>query len=562
MSSTTCPVHQVRVNIDDGYFRAKSMMSPTGFPVRALIKIFPKRVIPVIFLPGIMGTNLRIKIVRDAAWRPPNGAATGLIEVLRYLKKDARARMDLLHPDRVEVDDSGPVEVHWETEAQMIGVGNADIKTFADLHGWAELHQSSYSFILNRLHCNLHSILDDTGRPAPYWRKYVLNAQGQKEFGAEKEFKSVTSAEILRFSSAAYPLHAVGYNWLQSNEVSAKCVAERIEKIVGFYRDRLGRDCEKVILVTHSMGGLVARALTQLIGCNRVLGVLHGVMPAIGAPATYKRMRAGFEGVEQVLLGRDAAETTAILGQSPGPLELLPSAEYRLKNNERDRHWLRATFISPQITKPNVDSYLGVGDPYEKIYLNRNDWWRLVNAALLQPSAPQTPEQLNSSFRAFGLNLGKTRLFHERLAGNYHKNTYAFYAADLAHPSWGEVRWIGSGWGDKLDCAELVGDDRNGTISVKWKDRIQAMYIAAPNSPGDGTVPEVSGQAPKEFVRQIFRHEGKKSGHPSYEHQLAYGDDFIAGLTLYSIVRLTIDSKYLDSANEEFATSVSPLANV
>jgi alpha-beta hydrolase superfamily lysophospholipase len=49
-----------------------------------------------------------------------------------------------------------------------------------------------------------------------------------------------------------------------------------------------GFQCEKVIVVTHSMGGLVARALIHpKMGSlkDKVLGIVHGVMPAIGAGA-------------------------------------------------------------------------------------------------------------------------------------------------------------------------------------------------------------------------------------------------------------------------------------
>lgn len=59
-----------------------------------------------------------------------------------------------------------------------------------------------------------------------------------------------------------------------------------------------GYECKQVIVVTHSMGGLVGRALIHPMYGNlqdKVAGIVHGVMPAIGAPAAYKRMRAGFE---------------------------------------------------------------------------------------------------------------------------------------------------------------------------------------------------------------------------------------------------------------------------
>lgn len=550
MSSITSPVRQVPTEFHEGKFKARSILSPEGFPVRALIKVYPRRVIPLVFLPGIMGSNLRLKENGAAAWRPPNGKADGIVELVRYLNKDAGARQRVLHPALVEVDEDGPLVVDSRVEAQLLGANRADLDRFAELHGWGELHQESYAFILNTLHDNLHNILDADGRPSPYWSRFVLKAQGKKEFGAEKEFKNLSADDLKKFSSAAYPVHAVGYNWLQSNHLSANRVAERVEAIIRFYRDTLGKDCHKVILVTHSMGGLVGRAFTNLLNSQSVLGVVHGVMPAIGAPATYKRMRAGFEGVAQVLLGRNGAETTAVLSQSPGPLELLPTSEYSTRVDGQKRHWLRAQFRSPLNAKYNTESLLGAGDPYEKIYLNQANWWRLVHNSLLRPDGSSqtrsTIRSKNDAFRAFARNLETAREFHQQIAGKYHSNSHAFYAADPDQPSWGEVRWNASGQADNLTDAEFLSDNLNGLVLVKSKAGISTLDIAEPDVPGDGTVPEVSGQAPRDFVKQIFRHEGKKAGHPSYEHQFAYGQDFVAGLTLYSVARLTLDAGILD----------------
>ena len=72
----------------------------------------------------------------------------------------------------------------------------------------------------------------------------------------------------------------------------------------------------------------MARALTQLHGYERVLGVVHGVQPATGSSTIYHHMRCGYEGIAQVVLGRNAGEVTAVVANSAGALELAPSAEY------------------------------------------------------------------------------------------------------------------------------------------------------------------------------------------------------------------------------------------
>lgn len=549
MASTT-PLRQVRTEFHEGKFKAKSILSPEGFPVRALVKVFPRRVIPVVFIPGVMGTNLRLKRGGAAAWRPPNGKWEGIVQLISYLGKDASARKKLLHPDVVEVDEDGPLKLTSSVETQLLGASKADLEKYAQLHGWGELHQESYAFILNTLHQNLQNILDEHGDPSSYWQRFVLKAQGAREFGAEKRFVPVASTDLKKFADAAYPVHAIGYNWLQSNLDSASRVAERVEAIINFYSNTLSKECDKVVLVTHSMGGLVARAFTELKASNRVLGVVHGVMPAIGAPATYKRMRAGFEGVAKVLLGRNGAETTAVLAQSPGPLQLLPSSEYVTQINGENRHWLRAQFRSPLNVKFNTETMLGDGDPYDKIYLDQTHWWRLAFSSLMNPTDAKGVAEIrgqDQELRTFKRNIETVRKFHGHLSGKYHSNCHAFYAADIERPTWGEVRWGASGRHGDISGDELLSDNLSGLVLIRSNSGgITTLSIDEPDTPGDGTVPELSGQAPAPFVKQLFRHEGKKANHPSYEHQFAYGDDFIAGLTLYSIVRLTLDSGILD----------------
>jgi triacylglycerol esterase/lipase EstA (alpha/beta hydrolase family) len=120
-----------------------------------------------------------------------------------------------------------------------------------------------------------------------------------KPLGAEIGESNLTSDEVALSYQYLFPVHAVGYNWLQSNVDSAQALAGRIDKIIGDYKAS-GRKCEKVILVTHSMGGLVARYYSELLdgdfGQKNILGIVHGVMPDRGAPMAYKRMKAGEAG--------------------------------------------------------------------------------------------------------------------------------------------------------------------------------------------------------------------------------------------------------------------------
>ncbi|MDX7421466.1 hypothetical protein SJ301_31080, partial [Klebsiella pneumoniae] len=79
--------------------------------------------------------------------------------------------------------------------------------------------------------------------------------------GDEPAEQVLTDEETAHGHHFLYPLHVFGYNWLQSNADSAALLGQYISKVLGLYHGRLAVD--KVILVTHSMGGLVARHYSE-----------------------------------------------------------------------------------------------------------------------------------------------------------------------------------------------------------------------------------------------------------------------------------------------------------
>ena len=103
----------------------------------------------------------------------------------------------------------------------------------------------------------------------------------------------LTDDEFRRLGDYYYPVWACGYNWLDSNEVAADRLIKRINEVMDWYKKgKYWIPMGKVIVVTHSMGGLVARRAAQKAGDN-ILGVVHSVLPVGGAPVVYRRFRGG-----------------------------------------------------------------------------------------------------------------------------------------------------------------------------------------------------------------------------------------------------------------------------
>jgi pimeloyl-ACP methyl ester carboxylesterase len=225
----------------------------------------------------------------------------------------------------------------------------------------------------------------------------------------------IISDELLKRAKFRFPVHACGYNWLESNDAAADRLKSRIYKIIA--ENNRGRfKCTQVILVTHSMGGLVARACAQLPDMESMIaGIVHGVMPTVGTPVAYRRCKIGMwdeDKISSLVIGTDGPSVTAVFAQSPGALQLLPSREYGV-------NWLQI-----HDEKGRALERLPVDDPYTEVYLRKDRWWGLVRESWLSPVGG-----IPLAWKKFAKNIEFARDFHSRVSGKYHPNTFVFYGA-------------------------------------------------------------------------------------------------------------------------------------
>lgn len=309
---------------------------------------------------------------------------------------------------------------------------------------------------------------------------------------------------------------------------SALIISRRIEELIAKYQSN-GYDCRKVILVTHSMGGLVTRAIVHpSIGgmSEKILGVIHGVMPAAGAPAAYKRVRCGVEGagITAEILGPTGAKVSAVMANSPGALELLPSAKY-------GNGWLKIV-QGEQVIKKLPAS----GDPYAEIYQARNTWYGLLVDEWVNPAR----DTEGGAERTRGY-LANAKYFHELIADTYHANSYAHYGVDSNRPSWETITWeVGPGSLSMMpDQWKVCSDSGNGSLQVLAGDTKHGnssmikVKLGPSTGPGDQTVPARSAdtqQASGRF-KGIFRQHG-------YVHQDSYSDEKVLSSTIYCLVKI------------------------
>ncbi len=387
------------------------------------------------------------------------------------------------------------------------------------------------------------------------WLKLV--GKKPKDLGAEFEGEAITEDDLKKIAPCWYPVHAMGYNWLQGNGTSGKKIAERITGLIKGYQSR-GFKCEKVILITHSMGGLVARAVIHPAYGNlqdSILGVYHNVMPTVGAAGAYKRMRFGFQEkngglsgltdtITAKILGPDGASATAILANAQAPMEMLPGHAYGFK-------WLKVVYGSPQTRIFAAWPSEEQGETaLNNIYLQPKDaWWRLINPEWVNPGKQKWGKHGVEVPWMSGVTkrLENASEFLRSIEETFHPLTYASYCASLHRASYGEVKFLLADTVDRTglppaDTWALLTDDGKKLLTVKAGPHTLTLTRQSADAAGDETVPSTRSAEHirgKRFVHGLDNH--------GYEHQNSYLDPLVQASALYAIVQIAKADKWEES---------------
>jgi pimeloyl-ACP methyl ester carboxylesterase len=505
-----------------------------------------------------MGTNLRVRKdvplppnyplkPGDPAWRPPNGDLGAVGYANQWSQRTPRERQLILNPNFVEVDDTGDLD---------IGSCSLEQSVMRE-RGWGEIFNGSYGTLLFELqsHLNMTFRLDalNQGQIRQPWRDVMQAMQGDPlhRWGV-RSVEPLTESELEKYARYQYPLYACGYNWLQSSGESAMRLEKRITDIIAWWRKRK-HECTQVILITHSMGGLVGRACAKRIP-DKILGVIHGVMPALGAPLAYRRLACGTEcdnpangpydnyvaGKFADIGGRRPEDTTPVLSVAPGALELLPNQLY-------PHPWLHVRVIrnsGPTGPRETEFDYLHLPNesepnPYE-LYRDMDSWYRLINPALADPAGLYPKNKGGVTLQIVNA-IGIAEDFHRWLSDYYHPATFAYYGHDKEHPSYGQIRWVAqeppAGTNVAMTPANIrdaryLVHEPDGARTVEVDGKLVLIFAVEPQeSGGDDTVPHQSAAGPSGKVKQLFPTRG-------YKHQESYKHPDTLLLTRYCIVKL------------------------
>jgi pimeloyl-ACP methyl ester carboxylesterase len=576
MTEPTRPLPPM-IPLANGGWEATSFLSSTEYNIRGLALRPSNHVIPVIVVPGIMGTNLRAKRnprpmrineknqkvkPGELVWRPPNRMQEGIKASIDWSDVPPEDRQRLFDGPTLEVDDRGPIALLDSVEGYRLS--EASVRS----QGWGEVHADSYGVLLHALQTRLNQSFgfDEVKKERfvlQHW-KDVMACEPQK-WGV-REFEPLTEKHLQKHAKRYFPVYAVGYNWLEDCEISSERLESRIGEIIDYWQ-KMKRHCEQVILVTHSMGGLVARACAKRIP-HKIAGVIHGVMPAFGAPTAYRRMACGTENsspdngpLDNIaasalakILGETTEKTTPVLATSPGALELLPNHLY-------PGPWLHVRVTTsigmPQApggtTNAGAAGSAAAGDylhfpgarwpnPYD-MYRDLTPWYRLINPALADPAGKyrKLKDGISDAIKAA---ISTAEKFHRSLGDYYHPNTYAFYGNDQHKRTYGQVRWVArqrAGGGcvvtaANIDAGRFLGHTAFGQRRVLLEGKADLLFeLEEQDARGDGTVPHQSGTGPSGKVKQVFATQG-------YDHQGSYKHPDMLMLTLRLVVKIVQES--------------------
>ncbi len=593
-------------------------MTETADTVRHDVAVPPSKVIPIIFLPGVMGSNLRMTVERSnelkreddkkrpdrRAWRPDDIKAFDVIagnEIGNWFKNATPAQRQLdFDQNHTEVeyyhytenkqrfDPEGPETIAADARHKNVpdslwpipplmgsGIhgspisGSGPRRTTAKLatpaqvarwRGWSEvLFAGPYGSMLKTVEEYMNNIAKN-GKVGRLWTPRPYDAlpgskvttpltdlllQDPRKFGAAGG-TAIAEQDLKQIAACWYPVHAMGYNFIKSNAVSAEVIADRIRGLVKGYKSR-GLRCSEVIVVTHSMGGLLARALIHPEYGNlladstvKVLGIYHNVMPTMGAASAYKRMRFGFSehGLSPAayyaaqVLGADGRNATAVLANAPAPLEMMPGVAY-------GKNWLKVIdrYNKVLCSWPGNDQ-----TALDSIYLQPKElWWRLINPDWINPA--RVSKENGGGLKNVMDRVSAASKFLSSIEATFHPVTFASYCASAKQASYGEIvfkadfdaRIFGRGgedppWVNPLTW-RLLSDEGDGNLMVQAGARQIALKLQAACDAGDQTVP--SKRSAAHVKGTLFEHGGD-----GYEHQGSYADPNVLASLLYSLVQI------------------------
>lgn len=500
-------------------------------------------VVPIVFIPGLMATRLRKKGGGKTIWDPDDP-----IWMLRNFTRGTK--YDSSNPySEPSIWDVKNVDMDYNKVRSLIGF---------DENPEAEPIKESPGTSLNEYEYD-----DEKNRGFP--RKYN-NDEMKRGFAEcfassyekllremDKEFFTARRSSIKKFNIMA-PVEVIGYDWRNYPDKIVEYVENRFTekkekndpKYEEYLRSRYD-DEFKFIIVTHSMGGLIARKLLQKNKKleERCLGVIHGDQPVIGAPKSYGFFKKGAESVNFEIVsenkrsasisdrilsnaqGNTAIDFQYVASSMPGALILLPTDDYKLRdeNGKIDNKWITWKIGSDKYRKPIRDN---IGDgPVDGISKNISIYKYYKEPGYIGLLGREFYKKYPLIVEKFSTNLKEAEEFHKQI-GTGDK----IYAHPVTYEI--SVRDVNTIVGVNLEEIGEKTEDKDKKEKGIEPDGLGVKLIFSPD--GDETVPLYS----QKFLSEKYKDKIKNKTFSKTEHQDVYNNNDIRQYVVDKIEELLL----------------------
>ena len=248
------------------------------------------KIVPIMFLPGIMGSRLQNSKTKKTIWDPDN-----------------KKMMFFLSFKGLKI------------KQKLLGITNAP-KAVPITEPAKNLFGKSKPYTTEQLDRNYAAIASE------FYDTLLKTVETQLR---NQETKHI------------YPVYVCAYDWRQDiSAIAAKDVKNIYDKI------KEEQETDELIIITHSMGGLVAREFLRQNpqAAQKIKAVIHGVQPVQGAVQFYAYFKCGARHFSPWwdipgtilgnILGASKKDFAALCSDIPGALELAPTV------NSKEKQWL------------------------------------------------------------------------------------------------------------------------------------------------------------------------------------------------------------------------------
>lgn len=471
---------------------------------KAIVPITEKTVvIPVVFFPGIMATRLQNED-GDTIWDPDS--KTWMLRNFYEKIEDATGREPKLK------------EINYEKVRKLFGFyENPIAEPIRKNSGYAEGQiERGFGECFSESYGKLLKYLD-------------------REF-----FEAKTKRLLIKQLNVEAPVEVIGYDWRKPPKEIVEDVKERLNELKEKYKAKdIPTDKVPFIIVTHSMGGLIARKLLQEDTKEggtlekQVLGVIHGNQPTIGAPKFYGYFKKGaksvnfdtvkpsknsFKELKETILsnaqGKTAVDFQYVVSSIPGALILLPTNDYKLRNDDGQisDEWITwEDGKDEKVIKNMIEKVINKTTSIYDYYKEKSGYIGLLSAGFYVKYAKSSPSSIKIK-KDFFDSLKDAETFHKNMGIG--KDIYA-------HPVTYEISISG------LDTVvgvkfKKIGDDTKGKkdegVDSDYPD-VKLIFSSA----GDETVPIYS----QEILSNKHKDKVEKGSSNGVSHQDVYANHHV-----------------------------------